>query len=52
VATLLDEQRDAGRYHVDWYGRNDGGQQVASGIYVYRLEAGRHVETKQMTLLK
>jgi hypothetical protein len=52
VATLMDEHRGAGRHHVTWKGQDDRGQPVASGIYVYRMEAGSYVETKRMALLK
>ena len=47
VATLLDGFRPAGAYEVVFDARA-----LASGSYVYRLQAGRVVETKIMTFLK
>jgi hypothetical protein len=52
VRTLLDEVRSYGSYDVVWDGKNDLGQAVSSGVYLYRIAAGNHVETKKMTLLK
>jgi photosystem II stability/assembly factor-like uncharacterized protein len=52
VATLLHEAKSAGRYVVEWNGRNTLNRQAASGIYFYGLEAGNYVETKKMILLK
>jgi hypothetical protein len=49
---LSREARAAGRQEVIWYGRDDEGDAVASGVYFYRLEAGDYVETRRMTLLK
>ena len=37
---------------VYWDGRNDMNEQVASGTYFYRLEAGNFVRTRQMVVLK
>jgi len=37
---------------VTWDGANNSGQQVASGVYFYKLVAGSFVDTKKMTLLK
>ena len=37
---------------VYWDGRNDINEQVASGTYFYRLEAGNFVGTHQMVVLK
>ncbi len=46
VATLVNEQKEAGYYQVQWNAN------VSSGIYFYRLQAGEYVETKKMILLK
>jgi hypothetical protein len=52
VRTLVDEVQEAGGYNVFWDGRNDTGRQVASGIYMYRMQAGEFVQTRKMVLLK
>jgi len=52
VRVLLDERREAGRYEVTWDGRDDGGRQMASGVYLYRLQAGGRVESQRMVLVK
>lgn len=52
VAVLLDEHRVAGRHTVAWNGTDAGGNPVASGIYLYQIEAGAYAETKRMTLVK
>ncbi len=52
IATLVAENQVAGNYHVRWNGQNDAGRQVASGFYVYKLEAGNFVQTRKMLLLK
>jgi hypothetical protein len=52
VATLIDEPRQAGAYTVMWNGRNDSGLELAAGVYLFRIEAGRFSDTKKMVLLK
>jgi hypothetical protein len=47
VRTLLNEQKSAGSYQVNW---NASG--VPSGVYFYRLQAGSFSETKKLILLK
>jgi hypothetical protein len=42
----------AGTHHVRWDGRNAGGQSVASGVYLYRLNANGFAQTKRMVLMK
>jgi hypothetical protein len=46
VATLVNEVRAPGAYHITW---NAAG--LASGVYLYRLTAGSFSETKKMLLL-
>ncbi|PWB71358.1 hypothetical protein C3F09_07975, partial [candidate division GN15 bacterium] len=52
IRTLADGDFDAGHQSVMWDGRGDNGDAVASGVYLYRLEAGSYVATKKMLLLK
>ena len=52
VATLVAGPRPAGRGSTVWQGRDDGGQPVASGIYVCRMAANGDVRTMKMVLLK
>jgi hypothetical protein len=51
VATLVDEYKPAGIYEVEFQSVV-GNRQLASGIYLYRLQAGSFVETRKMILLK
>ncbi len=52
VALLLDEKRPAGYHTVQWDGAGANGRRVATGVYFYRLEAGGHILTKKMLLVK
>lgn len=53
VATLLqDEVLTAGPHITIWNGRNDAGRGVASGIYLYRVRAGRTLHTRKMALVR
>jgi hypothetical protein len=53
VRTLVQAYRGQGRYTVVWDGRDEEGRDVASGVYLYRLEVrGRGVETKRMLLMR
>ena len=52
VRTVLAAFREAGNHSVKWDGRNDAGQPVASGIYLYRVTAGQNSVIKKMILLK
>ena len=52
VRALLDADLEAGRYDVVWDGRDNWGRSLASGIYLYRIQAGRFSEVRRMTLLK
>jgi len=52
VRTLVDEHQTAGYKTIEWNGANAGNQTVASGVYFYKINAGKYSEVKQMTMLK
>ncbi|MBN1398443.1 MAG: T9SS type A sorting domain-containing protein [Bacteroidetes bacterium] len=53
VITLVNGQKPAGTYTVQWDGTNSAGQQVVSGIYFYRLKTGGgFVSANKMLMLK
>jgi len=52
VRTLVDEEKSAGWYTVTWDGKNESGQQVSSGIYLYLLETNEGSILKKMTLIR
>ena len=52
VRALAHRRFDGGRHSVNWDGRDDSGNTVASGTYLYRMTAGGETRTRKMTLLK
>ena len=60
VRTLVDEVKEAGYYSVTWDGKDDVSNDVASGIYFYRMTVdgssrdnrGNSVTTKRMIMMK
>lgn len=52
VITLVRSNQPVGVYKIHWNGQNVNGQSVASGIYIYRLQAGDFHQSKKMILLK
>ncbi len=47
VITLIDDQLAAGTHDVSWNAKN-----LASGLYIYRIEAGNFIKASKMLLLK
>lgn len=52
VTEVINQFQSAGTYEVKWDGKNNAGQQLASGTYIYRVQAGDYVSSKKMMLLK
>ncbi len=49
IAALVNEEKGAGNYSVQF---SAGSHQLASGVYFYKMQAGKFVETKKLMLLK
>jgi hypothetical protein len=47
IETLVNEEKPVGTYELTWYAEN-----LPSGIYFYRLQAGDFIETKKMVFIK
>jgi hypothetical protein len=57
VRRLVNREQPAGSYNIQWDGLNQSGNAVASGIYLYHVEATyansiTFVDTKKMVLLR
>ncbi len=52
VQTLINGEQSAGSYKIEWDGTAMSGSRAATGVYFYRLQAGEHVETRKMLLLR
>ncbi|HOJ07608.1 MAG: T9SS type A sorting domain-containing protein [Ignavibacteriales bacterium] len=47
VATLVNEEKIAGRYEVNFNTNN-----LASGVYIYNIQSGSYINSKKMILIK
>jgi hypothetical protein len=52
VTTLINKQAEAGYHIVYWNGMDKNNNEVASGVYIYRMQAGDFVQTKKLMLIK
>jgi hypothetical protein len=52
IRTLVNTNYPAGEHVVSWDATDNNGNRVASGLYVYRFEAGRFSKINKMILLK
>ena len=52
IVTLVNEEKPAGSYEVEFNNHSGEGRNLSSGVYFYQLKAGTFIETKKMILLK
>jgi len=52
IRELVNENKNAGTFHVTWNGRNDAGLNVSSGTYIYVLKCGDIIKKRKAVLLR
>lgn len=52
VRSLIDASQTPGVHTVQWDGRDEGGDVVAAGVYLYKLQIGDFTATRQMIRVK
>ncbi len=52
VTTLVDGNMQAGFHSVEWNGLTSSGNQISSGVYLYRIQAGDFNKVRKMIMLK
>ena len=52
IRTLMNVNQNAGYHSIHWDAKNDIGEGVAAGMYIYTIQAGEFRATKKMVLLK
>jgi flagellar hook assembly protein FlgD len=52
VRTLINTKQQAGEHRITWDGKDNQGDQIASGIYIYRLQAEGFDQTKKMLFIQ
>ncbi|MFC1552610.1 FlgD immunoglobulin-like domain containing protein [Candidatus Latescibacterota bacterium] len=52
IRTLVDEAGTPGVHSVVWDGVDNSGNAVSSGVYIYRLHAGKYIKSNRMTLVR
>ena len=52
IRTLVNQNQTNGKYNVVWNGKDDSNQPVGSGVYYYRMSAGKYLSTRKMLLVE
>ncbi len=52
IIKLYNSEQPAGSYQIKWNGKDENGQSVTSGIYLYRISTDEFINSKKMLLLK
>jgi hypothetical protein len=52
ISTLLNMEQKPGKYKVLFDASSFGGDGLPSGVYIYKFQSGKFVQSKKMVLLK
>jgi hypothetical protein len=52
ISRLANSSQDAGLHKIEWNSTNNEGRRVESGIYFYRLKAGKKTIVRKMVLIR
>lgn len=52
VKTLVNEAKAAGNHSIVWKGLDDNNRPVSSGVYFFKMNAGKYSSTKKMIMMK
>lgn len=52
LKTLVDNEQPSGSYTVHWGGKDDGGRELGSGVYLYRILVDNSSSTKRMVIIQ
>lgn len=52
ISVLVDEVQNAGEHIIEWDGTDDKNVRVASGVYLYQIQADDFVDTRKLVLVK
>lgn len=52
VATLVEKDLAAGSYETHWFGRDNNGFAVSTGVYILKMTSGNYVQGRKMMFIK
>jgi len=52
VKTVVKGIQEPGNHTIVWNGTDDNGRSVSSGVYYYKMQAGKYSSTKKMIMMK
>jgi flagellar hook assembly protein FlgD len=52
IKNLISEIRGSGKNYTNWNGTNNTNENIAGGVYLYRIDTESYSSTKKMILLK
>jgi hypothetical protein len=52
IKTLVQKNQPSGVYRVQWDGRDQSGNVIVSGVYLYQLQIGNETLTRKMIMIK